>query len=113
MEDRINKLQSWILVGFTAFYAIALLCNAVRAIFGKATLATHQYFFFALTVFFTLESLTEDQRATIKAGAAAVATVSLRLARKVAKTVRCTVLSLKRMPAAFAQAYRQFSAEEA
>ena len=69
MNDKINKIQGVILVGFVVFYGGSLAVNAVMAVFGKATLAVWHWPLFYLTAQFCICQIPEEDRARITAAA--------------------------------------------
>lgn len=62
MENKINNLQVYLWIGFTALLAVTLAVNAVQAIAGSARLASHHYFTLAISVMFTWEIMSDRQR---------------------------------------------------
>ncbi|MBQ9310765.1 MAG: hypothetical protein IJ222_07905 [Bacteroidales bacterium] len=67
MENRINEMQGWLLVGVTCLLAVSLAVNAVMALFGLAGLAWWHWSTLAMVALLTWESLTERQTAAIAA----------------------------------------------
>ena len=66
MNNNIDKLQAWILFGFTCFVAISLAVNAIGALLGRANLAWWHYFTLAASSSLTEASLQRDQRIMLK-----------------------------------------------
>lgn len=67
MNDKINKIQSVILVGFVVFYGGSLAVNAVMAVFGKATLAVWHWPLFYLAAQFCICQIPEEAKVRITA----------------------------------------------
>lgn len=89
MDNRINELQGWILVGVSCLLAGSLAVNAARALFGIGEIAWWQYPLMAFMYCLTRESLTRAQEAVIAR--------TLRNARKrAALSARQTYLHIRR-----------------
>lgn len=104
MENRNNKLQAGIWIGFSCFMAVALAVNAVMAANGKAPLAWWHYGTLAFGMLMSWESLTAEERARIP-----LALANAR--RKAAKTVACILRAVGSLPALFMESYRKFQTE--
>lgn len=113
MKKSNKTFSPMLLIGFTIVYGVILIVNAVQAIFGRADLARHHYPIFAATVAFTAANLTEEQRARLRAVSACLRSACSIVVFRSVRCLRCTVRSLRRMPAAFAATYRTLISEEA
>ena len=112
MEEKINNIQAWILVGFCGFYVVAMIINAIQAIAGTATLATWHYPFLFGTLCLTRASLSHRQICAALITFKHIRIASKRIIRKVAKTMLCTLRALRSLPALFIESYRNFRMEE-
>lgn len=112
MENQINKIQSWILLGFTCFYVGTLFINLIMAIFGMAELATWHWPWCAGVVLLSRASLSIRQRCQIAIAYRHIRKASKQVTRKVAKTLLCILRALRSLPALFIESYRNFRMEE-
>lgn len=67
MNDKINKIQSVILVGFVVFYGGSLAVNAVMAICGSATLAVWHWPLFYISRKLAGSQIPEEAKVRISA----------------------------------------------
>jgi len=111
--EKIDKIQSWILFGFSCFYVGTLVINLLMAIFGKAELATWHWPFCAGMIFLTDESLSHRQKCQVAIAYRHIKRASKQVTRKVAKSLLCILRALGSLPALFIQSYKAYIAEEA
>lgn len=113
MENQINKIESRILIGFACIYVGTLFINLIMAIFGMAELAIWHWPWCAGVITLSGASLSTRQRCQIAIKYRHITKASKQVTRKVAKSLLCTLRSLRSLPALFIKSYKAFIAEEA
>lgn len=112
MEDKYSIIARRILYSaFYLFYAIVLAVNVIQSAHGTAELARHHFIPFCLISYAYFVSVPAAAWKRCRMLARAFYCASIRLAERVARTIRATVKSLRQLPRSFRQNYRAFLAE--
>lgn len=101
MEDKINRIQIAILIGFVCTYAIALLVNAFYAVSGKATFAYWHIVPAAALAVYAWNRIPQSTRCRL------VDAVAMTV-KKTARVLLCTMRAVRSLPALFIQSYREY-----